>query len=162
LDEVRVWSRRPERAWDLANRLEEIGLPATPFSRADDAAQGADVISTATPSKEPLFDDGSVGPGTHINAVGAFTPEMCEIPAETVNRSYPVVDDLQAAAAEAGDLIQAGREPVATIADLLAGRHPQIGEDVTLFKSVGIASQDVATGAAALASAQAMGIGRVV
>jgi ornithine cyclodeaminase len=160
LQEVRVWSRRPERARDLAKRLEEIGLPATSFSEADDAVQGADVISSATPSREPLFEDGSVGPSTHINAVGAFTPEMCEVPAETVNRSYPVVDDLEAAAAEAGDLIQAGREPVATIADLLSGRNPQIGEDVTLFKSVGIASQDVAAGAAALASAQAMGIGR--
>jgi ornithine cyclodeaminase len=162
LEEIRVWSRRPDRARDLAKRMEEIGSPATPFSRADDAVNGADVISSATPSKEPLFQDRSVTPGTHINAVGAFTPEMCEVPAETVNRSYPVVDDLVAAAAEAGDLIQAGREPVATIADVLAGRHPQIGEDVTLFKSVGIASQDVAAGAAALASARAMGIGRVV
>ncbi|HKZ20488.1 MAG TPA: ornithine cyclodeaminase [Acidimicrobiia bacterium] len=162
LQEVRVWSRRLERARHLAKRLEEIGLPATPFSGADDAVLGADVISCATPSREPLFEDRSVGPGTHINAVGAFTPEMCEVPAETVNRSYPVVDDFEAAAAEAGDLIQAGREPVATIADLLSGRNPQIGEDVTLFKSVGIASQDVAAGAAALASAQTMGIGRLV
>lgn len=162
LQEVRVWSRQPERARDLAERLEEIGLPATPFSEADGAVLGADVISCATPSREPLFEDGSVGSGTHINAVGAFTPEMCEVPAETVNRSYPVVDDFEAAAAEAGDLIQAGREPVATIADLLSGRNPQIGEDVTLFKSVGIASQDVAAGAAALASAQAMGIGRLL
>ncbi|HJU52165.1 MAG TPA: ornithine cyclodeaminase [Acidimicrobiia bacterium] len=162
LEGVRVWSRRPERARELATRLEENGLPATAFATADEAVRGADVISTATPAKSPLFDDDAVRAGTHINAVGAFTPEMCEIPAETVNRSYPVVDDLEAAAAEAGDLIQAGREPVATIADVLAGRHPQIGEDVTLFKSVGIASQDVAAGAAALAAAKAMGIGRLV
>ena len=162
LEEIRVWSRRPERARELAKRLAEVGLPATPYSKADEAVHGADVISSATPAKTPLFGDDAVGAGTHINAVGAFTPEMCEIPAQTVNRSYPVVDDLEAAAAEAGDLIQAGREPVATIADVLAGRHPQIGEDVTLFKSVGIASQDIAAGAAALASAQAMGIGRVV
>ena len=68
---------------------------------------------------------------------------MCEIPPETVRRAYVVVDDLDAAGAEAGDLIQADRPAVCTIGDVLAGRHPQVGEDVTMFKSVGIASQDV-------------------
>ncbi|MGH8959089.1 MAG: ornithine cyclodeaminase family protein [Acidimicrobiia bacterium] len=162
LEEVRVWSRRSERARDLVDRLADLGLRATAMASADEAVMGAEIVSTATPSRIPLFSDSSVLAGTHINAVGAFTPEMCEVPTETVNRSYPVVDDLDAAAAEAGDLLQAGRPPVATIADVLARRHPQIGEDVTLFKSVGIASQDVAAGAAALASAEALGIGRLV
>ena len=162
LNEVRVWSRSLERARDLVQRLVTGGLPATVASSADRAVHGADIITTATPSMEPLFTDDSVLAGSHINAVGAFTPEMCEIPAETVNRSYPVVDDVDAAAAEAGDLIRAGREPVATIADVLVGRHPQIGEDVTLFKSVGIASQDVAAGAAALEFAREQGIGVLI
>jgi alanine dehydrogenase len=159
VEEIRVWSRQEETARHLADRLATERLRATVWLSADEAVDGADIISTATPSTVPLFTDDSVRSGTHINAVGAFTPAMCEIPPETVNRSYAVVDDLEAAAAEAGDLIQAGRSPVATIADVLAGRHPHIGEDVTLFKSVGIASQDVAAGAAALVKALAEGIG---
>ncbi len=162
LEEVRVWSRRPERARQLVERLRALGLRAAAAASADDAVQGADIVTTATPSQTPLFGDDSIEAGTHINAVGAFTPEMCEIPSETVHRSYPVVDDLEAAAAEAGDLLQAGRAPVATIADVLVGRHPQIGEDVTLFKSVGIASQDVAAGATALERARALGLGTKV
>ena len=85
---------------------------------------------------------------------------MCEIPPETVRRAYVVVDDLEAAEAEAGDLIQADRPPVCTIGDVLAGRHPQVGEDVTMFKSVGIASQDVAAAIVALHRAESLGIGQ--
>jgi ornithine cyclodeaminase len=160
--EVRVWSRTPARAAELAGRLRHWDLDARATASGDEAVLGADLVTTATPSRLPLFADDSVSAATHINAMGAFAPDMCEVPAETVRRSYPVVDDLAAAAAEAGDLIQADRSPVATIADVLAGRHPQIGEDVTLFKSVGIASQDVAAGAVALESAAALGIGRWV
>jgi ornithine cyclodeaminase len=160
IEEVRVWSRTPARAVELVRRLRAWELEAQASASGNEAVEGADVITTATPSRLPLFDDDSVAVATHINAVGAFTAEMCEVPVETVLRSYPVVDDLAAAAAEAGDLIQADRLPVATIADVLAGRHPQVGEDVTLFKSVGIASQDVAAGAVALESAAGLGIGR--
>ncbi|MDR9452084.1 MAG: ornithine cyclodeaminase, partial [Acidimicrobiia bacterium] len=114
---------------------------------------------TATPALEPLFEDTAVQPGTHINAIGAFTPHMVEIPQETVSRAFVVVDDMAAAAREAGDLIQAAREPDATLGDLLTGRIGSSGAQVTLFKSVGIASQDVAAAAAALARADEMGCG---
>lgn len=151
---VLVWSRSPGRARALATRVNgEV------VADAETAIRLADIVSCATPAREPLFADSSLQPGTHINAVGAFTPEMREVPAETVHRAYVVVDDLEAAAAEAGDLIQAEREPVCTIGDVLAGRHPQIGEDVTLFKSVGIASQDVAAAAVALDYAGKKGLG---
>lgn len=151
---VLVWSRDPKKAAALAARVDgEVA------SDPEAAVAQADIVSCATPSTVPLFSDSSIKPGTHINAIGAFTPEMCEVPAETVLRSYAVVDDLAAAAAEAGDLIKADRPPVCTVGDILAGRHPQIGEDVTFFKSVGIASQDVAAGAAALASASRKRLG---
>lgn len=155
IERILIWSRDPQRASALASRVggEMIGDP-------DAAVSAADIISTATPSRHPLFSDDRVRSGTHINAVGAFTPRMCEIPPDTVHRAYVVVDDLEAAEEEAGDLIQADRPPVCTIGDVLAGRHPQIGEDVTLFKSVGIASQDVAAGVVALARAASLGIGR--
>ena len=150
-----VWSRDLGRAAALAERVNGEAV-----ANADEAVAAADIISTATPSLLPLFIDDAVKPGTHINAVGAYTPEMCEIPAETVRRAYVVVDDLAAAEAEAGDLIQADRPPVCTIGDVLAGRHPQVGEDVTMFKSVGIASQDVAAGIVALRRAGSLGLGQ--
>ncbi len=155
IERVLVWSRDPARAARLAARIggEAVEDP-------NQAVAAADIISTATPSRQPLFGDEAVRSDTHINAVGAFTPQMCEIPPETVRRAYVVVDDLDAAEAEAGDLIQADRPPVCTIGDVLAGRHPQIGEDVTFFKSVGIASQDVAAAVVALRRAATLGLGQ--
>jgi ornithine cyclodeaminase len=126
---------------------------------ADDAVRRADIVSCATPSKEPLFLGASVRLGTHVNAMGAFTPDMVELPADLVNRAYVVVDDIEAAALEAGDLIQAGRKPHATLRDVLGGTAPEIGEDVTIFKSVGVAAQDVAAAGRALSNASRFGIG---
>ncbi len=143
---VIVWSRSAAHARALAER---IGAEWT--DDADQAVAEADVVCCATPATAPLFSDSSVRPGTHINAVGAFRPEMAEVPPATLDRAYVVIDDDEAARQEAGDLIQADRFPAnATLGDVLAGRHPAIGEDVTVFKSVGIASQDVAAGVAAL------------
>jgi alanine dehydrogenase len=155
IERILVWSRNPARASELAYR---VGGEA--MASADEAVIAADIVSTATPSLIPLFGDDAVKPGTHINAIGAYTPEMCEIPPETVRRAYVVVDDLEAAEAEAGDLIQADRPPVCTIGDVLAGRNPQVGEDVTMFKSVGIASQDVAAAIVALQRAESLGLGQ--
>jgi ornithine cyclodeaminase len=151
IEEVLVWSRTIENAHRFAER---IGGRA--IADADDAVHAADVISCATPATIPLFSEGS---GTHINAVGAFTPDMAELNPELLERAFVVVDDVEAAAAEAGDLIQAGLEPNTTMRDLISGTNPQIGEDVTVFKSVGIAAQDVAAAAMALANAERHGIG---
>lgn len=154
ISRVLVWSRDRENAERLASL---IGGEAV--SSADEAAAAADIVSCATPATSPLFDPDTVRQGTHINAVGAFRPDMVEVPGDTVNRAYVVVDDYQAAAAEAGDLIQAGRTPSASLREVLAGSHPAIGEDVTFFKSVGIAAQDVAAGHSALVNAKARGLG---
>ncbi len=157
--DVLVWSRNPDNAAALAAR---IGGQVA--SDPSEAVGAADVVSTATPSRQALFVASAVRPGTHINAVGAFTPQMCEIPADTVRQARVFVDDLEAAAAEAGDLLQAGRRPDGTVGDLLAGR--MVGRSdahqVTFFKSVGIASQDVAAGAAALEAAERLGLGVVI
>jgi ornithine cyclodeaminase len=154
ITEVLVWSRNPEHARTLAER---VGGEAV--ADADEAVRRADIVSCATPAAVPLFSERSVRPGTHVNAVGAFTPEMAELAPDLLERAYVVVDDIEAAASEAGDLIQAGRQPNTTLRDLLAGTHPQIGEDVTVFKSVGVAAQDVAAAARALANAERDGIG---
>jgi alanine dehydrogenase len=157
IERVLVWSREIENARLMAERVggEAVG-------DADEAVAQADVVSCATPATTPLFDPGSVRPGTHVNAVGAFTPEMAELAPGLLERAYVVVDDVDAAAAEAGDLIRAGRGPNATLRDLLAGRAIPGGEDVTVFKSVGIAAQDVAAAGRALANAERDGIGLVV
>jgi len=154
ITEVLVWSRNPEHAFTLAER---VGGEAV--ADADEAVRRADIVSCATPAAVPLFSERSVRPGTHVNAVGAFTPEMAELAPDLLERAYVVVDDIEAAASEAGDLIQAGRQPNTTLRDLLAGTHPQIGEDVTVFKSVGVAAQDVAAAGRALANAERDGIG---
>lgn len=155
IERVLVWSRSEERAAAL---VEMVGGEMT--TDPDAAVAEADVVCCATPATAPLFSDAAVRSGTHLNAVGAFTPEMVEIPPETVDRAFVVVEDQQAAALEAGDLIQAGRVPAdATVGDLLAGRMVPPSDGISLFKSVGIASQDVAAAVSALRRAQASGLG---
>ena len=151
---ILVWSRSSEHARRLADRVGgEVAVDP------DEAVSQADVVSCATPATEPLFDSESVREGAHINAIGAFKPEMVEIPAGVLNRAYVVVDDYEAAAAEAGDLIQADRTANASLFEMMAATHPQIGEDVTVFKSVGIAAQDVTAAHRALVNAEQRSIG---
>ena len=154
IEHILIWSRSPEHAQHLADRV-----GGEVVTDADDAVSRADVVSCATPATEPLFDPDSVPEGAHINAIGAFKPEMVEIPAEVLNRAFVVVDDYEAAAAEAGDLIQADRTANASLFEMMAGTNPQIGEDVTVFKSVGIAAQDVAAAHRALLNAERRGVG---
>ena len=157
IEEILVWSRSAENAQALALRVggEEV-------ADADEAVQRADVVSCATPATAPLFAESSVRSGTHVNAVGAFTPEMAELSPALLERAYVVVDDIDAAASEAGDLIQADRHPNTTLRDLLAGTSPQVGEDVTVLKSVGVAAQDVAAAGRALANAERDDLGLTV
>jgi ornithine cyclodeaminase len=150
---VRIWSRDIANARSLAS-----AVGGSAVATAEEAVRGAEVITTATPARRPLFDARWVASGAHVNAIGAFTPEMCELPPELVREAFVAVDDVEAAAAEAGDLIQAGVHPDATIGDLLAGRI-SAGRGATVFKSVGIASQDVAAAAQALERAAELGIG---
>jgi ornithine cyclodeaminase len=157
INRVLVWSRDKTNARFAADMV-----GGEPVADANEAVAQADVISCATPSTQPLFSETAVREMTHVNAVGAFTPEMVELPSELLERAYVVVDDLQAAAAEAGDLIQAGRVPDTTLRELLADANAQIGEDVTVFKSVGVAAQDVAAAYLALVNADRNGIGTLL
>ncbi len=140
-------------------------------STAKELLSEADVVCTATTSTTPVFLDSDVKPGTHINAIGAFTPQMQEIPAETVARALLVVDSREAVWAEAGDLIIAKKRGLITESSV----HAEIGEivvgmkagresddQVTLFKSVGNAVQDVSVGARILEEAAKKGLGTLV
>jgi ornithine cyclodeaminase len=131
----------------------------------------ADIVCTATTSAEPVFADHELREGVHINGVGSYTPEMAEIPAETVQRARVVIDHRQAALQEAGDLIQPLRRGLITpehcqteLGDIIVGR--QAGREnprqITFFKSVGVAVQDAAAAQLALANARAWNLGTVV
>lgn len=132
------------------------------------AVREADIICTATTSAEPVFDDRDVLPGTHINGVGSFTPAMREIPGATIARALVVVDQVEAALEEAGDLVIPLREgviePAAVSRELgavLSGEVPgrEREDQVTVFKSVGNAIQDAVVGQFAVTEAERLGVG---
>jgi ornithine cyclodeaminase len=136
-----------------------------------EAVSEADVICTATTATQPVFADADLKPGVHINAIGAYTPDMVEVPPETVARALVVVDSREAALAEAGDLIQPLRAGLITpehlaaeLGEIVLGRKTgrRSAEQITLFKSVGVAVQDAVTAQVALENAQAQGLGQQV
>jgi ornithine cyclodeaminase len=136
-----------------------------------DALVGADIVCTTTTSKSPVFDDGDVPHGVHINAVGSYTRDAREVPPETVCRALVVVDSREAAWQEAGDLIQpfdAGlidlEQIHAELGELVLGHKPGRTDDrqITLFKSVGLAVQDAVAARCALDNAHRFNLGREV
>jgi ornithine cyclodeaminase len=170
----RIWivNRGRARAEALRTALLDEGVQAE-VRIADSAAVAlaeADVICCATSAPTPLFADGDLRPGTHINGVGSFTPDLAEVPPATVGRAYVVVDQRAAAWAEAGDLIQANRAGlldegrIVELGEVLAGHAPGRADaaQITFFKSVGNAAQDMAVGQLALVEAQRLGLGVAV
>ena len=153
-----------------ARRLadEVAGWPAAPDVRVADSPQAAvvqaDIVLAATTTKTPLFDGNDLKPGTHVTGVGSFTPEMQEIDARTIARARVVVDQREAATAEAGDIIIAKARIDAEIGEIVNGEKPgrQNEEEITYFKSVGLAVQDAVTAAAVLKSAQKKNLGTVI
>jgi ornithine cyclodeaminase len=155
LRRVRVYSRTPARAQALIEEMQgQEGIPqdiaVAPTPEA--AVAEADIVCTATNSSVPVFDGQALRPGTHINAIGSFTLEMRELDEETFRRAARVVVDSRAAAlAEAGEVVWAIRQGILREADLVelgeiaAGRRPgrERPEEITLFKSVGLAVQDL-------------------
>jgi len=140
-------------------------------SSATEAVRDADIICTTTTSRSPVFDAADVRPGTHINAVGAFTPDTQEIPDEIVGRALLFVDSREACWAEAGDLIIPRTRGLisepdirAELGEVVAGTKQGRPNDraITLFKSVGNAVQDVAVAAMVLRAAEQLGLGTEV
>lgn len=172
LREVRVVNRSEEHYQRLVATVQSmLGEACPPISRAPsarEALQGASIVACATTSTNPLFSWHEIAPGTHINAIGAFTPEMCEVDAETLAHARIVVDRRESALAEAGDLLQAlaagriaGPETWSELGDIARGSQPgrQSAEEVTCFKSVGNAVQDVAVALHVYTRARELGIG---
>jgi ornithine cyclodeaminase/alanine dehydrogenase-like protein (mu-crystallin family) len=149
---TRVWARDRARAEALVERLTGEGVTAETAPDLREAVRSADVVSAATSSTEPLVLAEDVRPGTHVDLIGAFTPAMVEAD-EALVTSASLFVDVPAALDEPGDLVQPLRRGTlsrsdvrATLADLAAGRHTgrRSAEEVTVFKSVGTALEDLA------------------
>jgi ornithine cyclodeaminase len=168
-----VYDRNFERAQAFVTELAGWGPIPTDLRMArspEEATRAALLLATATTSNTPVFTDGDLLPGAHICAVGGFTPQMQEVPAATVGRARVFVDQRAAVLAEAGDLLIPIQQGVLDPARLVeigevingqsAGRESP--EQVTLFKSVGNAVQDIAAATRALRVAEERGLGTTV
>lgn len=175
IDELRVVDLNREALDSFAERLAvwapELVDRVSVGTSAEAAVTGADVICTATTATSPVFDDAWLREGAHINAIGAYTPEMREVPVATVGRARLVVDSTDAILAEAGDLLAAidagviGEDALSIelghlVADSSLGR--QSDSEITLFKSVGNAIQDMIVGGYAVAAAESSNTGQSI
>ncbi|MCZ4315470.1 ornithine cyclodeaminase family protein [Comamonadaceae bacterium G21597-S1] len=153
LERVLVWGRSPQARAALAETLARESMAATPCDDLEAAVRCVDIISCATTSTEPLVRGAWLQPGTHLDLVGGFKPDMREVDDDAVAMARIGVDTYAGALSEAGDLVQPLRDGritrehiVAELAELtrneaVVRRSP---DDITLFKSVGTALEDLA------------------
>ena len=168
---VRVYGPTPAKVRAFIEEM-SAALPAEYLAAGSpaEALAGADIVCTATTSTTPVFSDADVPHGVHINGVGSFTPEMIELPPETLARARITVDSRAACEAEAGELIRAvdlglvDPDRIDEIGEIVLGAKPgrASADEITLFKSVGIAAQDAAAAALALDRARLLGLGSEV
>jgi ornithine cyclodeaminase/alanine dehydrogenase-like protein (mu-crystallin family) len=172
LEGVRAYSRdvgkREQFAKDMTQRL---GLPVAAVSSAEEAVRGADIVITSTTSTKPVVEGRWLAPGTHVNAIGVNFAEKREIDAEAVRRCDVIAaDSVEQSKLEAGDLIQAFGEDasrwasVREIADIVTGRIPgrTNRDQITMFKSNGIAIEDIVVAGKIYEMARERGMGREV
>jgi ornithine cyclodeaminase len=156
VEEVVIVSRGRDAAEDLARSASSGGLRAS--VGAPGAERDADLVCTCTTSSTPVLEGANLPEGVHVNAVGAYTTTMRELDAEAVRRARVVVETREAAAEEAGDLAIAmaegaiGRDHVlADLSEVVRGTRVRgSAEDITLFKSVGVAFEDLVVARAAV------------
>jgi ornithine cyclodeaminase len=173
IDTVRCWSRSSGKLETMRAALdaEADDLDVVAVSSPAEALADADIVVTATTSCTPVFADADLPRGVHINAIGSYTADRCEIPPETVVRATVVVDSRAAAWEEAGDLIQPLRAGLigadhvhAELGEILLGLESGREDEnaVTLFKSVGVAVQDAVAARHAVQMARRFHLGREV
>ena len=171
IEQVRVFSPNPEHAQKCAEEMSGKGpvpdnVRAVPSSKK--AIKNADIVCTATTSNTPVIAFENLKQGVHINAVGAFKPEMQEIDAETIVNALVFVDSRESVLAEAGDLVIPINKGLITQDHV----HAEIGElnnrtktgrtsadQITLFKSCGVAVQDAVSASIVLKNAERENLG---
>lgn len=170
IERVYAYNRTRDKAEALAERL---SWEVVVVDRPEEAARDADVLVTATSSTRPVVGDGAIRPGTHVNAVGNFSPDGAEIPGATMARARIWVDSVDGALAEAGELLLAAAEGLlpgarqairGDLGDLVSGPASarRDREEVTLFKSVGTALADIGALRAAHDAALAHDLGTLL
>lgn len=171
LTDVRVWSRRHEYAIDFVNATKEkVGGRMGAVKSVAEAVSGATVVVTATSAIEPVLPGALLEPGMHLAVVGSSSARMRELDAEAVKRCRVWVDSREAAPVEAGDLVIAMKEGaigpehvLGELGDLVNGSPGRKNDrEITMFKSLGLAVEDIASARLALERARALGVGRAV
>jgi ornithine cyclodeaminase len=155
--EIRIWNRTAANAEKAVAKLAGLGLSATVAEDLDAALGWADIVSAATITTIPLVKGALLKPGTHVDLVGAFTPTMRESDDEAIRRARVYVDTRAGATKEAGDIVQALASGVLTPEAIVADLHElargekkgrESADEITLFKSVGAALEDLAAAVA--------------
>src|SRR5436309_8013989 len=136
-EEIRVWSPTREHAERFAKEIDAKAMPA------EDAVRDADVVVTATNSKTSVLEGAWLKPGCHVNAVGACQPNWRELDDDTMT-NVVFVDSREAAMKESGDIILSGAKIFAELGEVLAGKVPSRASETTIFKSLGMAVEDIA------------------
>jgi len=171
LREVRVWSRKKDKREDFARRCaQDFRLNVRPAESARDCVEGADIVVTATSSKEPVLEAAWISAGAHVNAAGSNWAERRELPTELVlDRAAVVsVDSVEVGKIESGDLLIPMRErsvgtlPAVELSGIVAGRISgrSSPDQITIFKSNGLAAEDIAVGGFVYEEALRRGFGR--
>jgi alanine dehydrogenase len=169
IDVVRIWSRNPANAQALARETKEkFGLATEVFDSAEKAVRDSDIVCTVTLSHQPVLQGAWLKAGAHVNAVGTATPNAREVDTETVKRARLYVDRRESGLKEPGDILIPINEGAITadhlvgeIGEILIGKTPARGNEseVTLFKSLGLAIEDLAAARFVAERAAATGAG---
>jgi alanine dehydrogenase len=153
IEEVWAYDLDPRRLESFCKKLNPL-VTVRPVSNPSEAVRQSDILVTSTTSKTPVFSGKDLKPGAHINAIGAFRPDMREADDETILRAMIVVDTYEGCLSEAGDLLipmgegKLKKEAIhGDLGDLVTGRKKgrRSDEEITFFKSVGFAMEDVVT-----------------
>ena len=170
LSEVRVWSRKPERRAEFATRCaQKLGLNVRATDSARECVEAADIVITATNSREPVLDSAWIAPGTHVNGSGSNWADRRELPADLIfgRAGVVAVDSIEVAMLESGDLLIPMREaglasPAVELSEIAAGKRPGRGsvDQITVFKSNGLAVEDIAVAGYLYEEAVRLGFGR--
>ena len=172
LERVRIYSRRPEQAQELAaSAAQRHGVDASAAASVEEALRDAAVVVTTTTAREPIVQHGWFAPGAHVNAVGSSIPTTRELDGATVAAAHLVVDARESTLNESGDLLLAVREgsvsegvPLVELGEVLSGSAPgrTSPDQLTVFISLGLAVEDLAAAEVALRVAEEAGLGAVV
>ena len=167
IERVSVWSRNHENAVEFAKSIDDQ-YQVECFQQVQEAVRDADVICTATGSTTPLIHLQDIKPDVHINAVGSHTLQMNEISTEVLAQAFIVVDQLEAALAESGEIYAAMNAKAISAQDIIELgafistqqklTHPKI----SMFKSVGLAIQDISVAQAVYENALTQGLGKLI